>query len=287
MNKKYFALIGHPIEHSMSPFIHKRLFELSKICAEYEILNIPPFDLKNAFLTLKNFDGFNVTLPHKKEIIYHLNRLSNHARLCGAVNTVKNIKNSDDICSIGYNTDSRGFIKSLKESNLPLKGRVVVLGCGGAARSMAFELTAAGCETVIAVRPQSLSKASLLAGDIYTNTISPNIQTCLISELKGHIDLLVNATPVGMYPNVKEMPIEPDILKNCAVVYDAIYNPSETLLLKTARSLGLKTINGINMLIWQSVYSHEIWNNTYFEIDDINQLKEDTIKKLKKQFKEA
>ena len=161
------------------------------------------------------------------------------------------------------------------------------MGCGGAARAMAFELTAAGCETVIAVRPQSLSRASSLAGDIYTNTIAPNIQTCLISELKGYIDLLVNATPVGMYPNVNEMPIDPYILKNCTVVYDAIYNPVETLLLKTAKSLGLKTINGINMLIWQSVYSHEIWNNTYFKIDDINQLKEDTIKELKKQFKEV
>ncbi len=284
MKKKHFALIGHPIEHTMSPFIHQRLFELSNIDASYEVLNISPYDLKNVFPALQEFDGFNVTLPHKREIIYYLNELSKKGILCGAINTVKNISLKKRRYSIGFTTDPRGFLKSLRESKINLMGKVVILGCGGAARAIAYEVAAAGCETVIAVRHKSLNKATALAGDIYTNILSPNIQTCLISELSGHIDLLINTTPVGMYPNISDCIVEPSIIKNCSNVFDVVYNPDETVLIKTAKSLGVNAVNGISMLVWQAVYSHKIWNNSTFRSDDIKQLCEDTTKEMKRIF---
>lgn len=284
MKKKHFALIGHPIEHTMSPFIHQRLFELSNVDASYEVLNISPYDLKNAFPALQKFDGFNVTLPHKREIIYYLNELSKKGILCGTINTVKNISLEKRRYSIGFTTDPKGFLKSLTEAKIKLMGRVVILGCGGAARAIAYEVAAAGCETIIAVRHKSLNKATSLAGDIYTNILSPNIQTCLISELSGHIDLLINATPVGMYPNISDCIVEHDIIKNCSNVFDVIYNPDETVLIKTAKSLGINAVNGVSMLVWQAVYSHKIWNNSTFKSDDIKQLCEDTTKEMKKIF---
>ncbi len=281
MNKKHFAVIGHPIGHTMSPFIHKRLFELSGIDAEYDILNIAPTNLSTAYSSLKELDGYNITLPHKRAILPFLDSLSRKATLYGSVNTVKNEK-----CSKGYTTDPDGFLRALEHAQVPLQGKVVILGTGGVARVMAYESVLAGCDTVIAVRPSDLSTAASLSGEILTRVIAPQIKTCTIESIEGPIDLLVNATPVGMYPKIHETPVSSDIIAQCEAVFDAVYNPMETLLQKTARSLGIKTVGGISMLVWQAVGSHEVWDGSLYSKKDIETLCCDAIDEMKRLFPE-
>lgn len=283
MKRKHYAVIGYPIGHSMSAFIHKRLFEISKIDADYDVINIPPKDLSIAFNSLKELDGFNITIPHKQAIIPYLDSLSNKATLYKSVNLVKNTKYN----SKGYTTDPDGFIKALDFANIPLKGRVVILGAGGAARVAAYESVIAGCETVISVRPQSLSHAASLIGDIKSTTVAPQIESCTIESLSGRIDLLINATPVGMYPKIHENLIPVDIISNCHSVFDMVYNPQETVLLKLTKSNGIKCSNGLPMLVWQAVYSQNIWTGAQFNDQDIKQLLIDTKNEMNKIFPET
>lgn len=280
MKKKHYALIGHPIAHSMSSFIHKRLFELSKVDADYDLINIPIEDLSAAFNSLKELDGFNVTIPHKQIIIPYLDSLSKKASLYRSVNLVKTVNEFSE----GHTTDPDGFISALEFANISLKGKVVILGAGGAARAAAYESVLAGCETIISVRPQSLNHAASLIGDIKSNTIAPQISSCTLESLKGEIDLLVNATPVGTYPKIHESPVFADTVKNCKAVFDMVYNPNETMLVKLAKSNGIKYSNGLSMLIWQAVYAQNIWTGAQFDCKDIKQLYIDTSTEINKIF---
>ena len=280
MKRKHYALIGHPIAHSMSYFIHKRLFELSGTDADYDLINIPPEDLGMAFNSLKELDGFNVTIPHKQTIIQYLDSLSKKAKLYRSINVIKNTNGR----SKGYTTDPDGFVAALELTNIPLSGRVVILGAGGAARAAAYEAVLAGCETVIAVRPQTLSHVASLIGDIKTNTIAPQISSCTLEALSGHIDLLVNATPVGTYPKIHESPVFADTVKNCEAVFDMVYNPNETMLIKLAKSNGIKHSNGLPMLVWQAVHAQNIWTGAQFKCNDIKQLCIDTRAEMNKIF---
>ena len=135
MPKKKYAVIGHPIGHTMSPFIHKRLFSLSGIDAEYNVYDVPPQELKDIFeKELSKLNGFNITIPHKQAIIPFLNYLDPKAKLYGSVNTFFN----DNGTFRGYTTDPDGFLMALKSAGIPFKGRTVILGCGGVARTMAY-----------------------------------------------------------------------------------------------------------------------------------------------------
>lgn len=277
--KHQFALIGDPIIHSVSPFIHKRLFEISKIYAEYNLFNISTKDLGCSMSILKNLDGYNITLPHKQNIIPFLDNLCDKAKLYNCVNTVKN-----ENMSCGYNTDADGFIEALKIEKIPLNGNVIILGCGGAARIFGFESVLNDCNVTFAVREQSISKANSLCIDIKKLT-NKSVNITSIDNLPSNIDLLINATPVGMYPNHEEIPIQESYLSNCKCVFDAIYNPLDTLLIEKANANGSKVSGGLSMLVLQAVFAHKIWNNTEYTIDEIHQLIEDTKNELKTQFK--
>lgn len=278
--KKRYAVIGHPIGHTMSPFIHSRLFALAGIDAEYGVMDIAPEQLAENVPALKQLDGFNITIPHKQAIISHLNTLDRTAKLYGSVNTVK----TEDGLSAGYTTDPDGFLIALQKGGVPLAGRVVIVGTGGVARTMAYECCIAGCSTTLAVRREDLSDAARLAGELLSNLHTAAISTCLLEHLCDPIDLLVNATPVGMYPHTDAMPVEEHILKNSANVFDAVYNPLDTKLLKAARANGSKAIGGMPMLVWQAVASHKIWDGSEYRQEDIDQLCEDSSKELQKQF---
>lgn len=278
--KKRYAVIGHPIGHTMSPFIHSRLFALAGIDAEYGVMDIAPEQLAENVPALKQLDGFNITIPHKQAIIPHLNTLDRTAKLYGSVNTVK----TEDGLSAGYTTDPDGFLIALQKGGVPLAGRVVIVGTGGVARTMAYECCIAGCSTTLAVRREDLSDAARLAGELLSNLHTAAISTCLLEHLCDPIDLLVNATPVGMYPHTDAMPVEEHILKNSANVFDAVYNPLDTKLLKAARANGSKAIGGMPMLVWQAVASHKIWDGSEYRQEDIDQLCEDSSKELQKQF---
>ena len=285
MEKKNYAVIGHPIGHTMSPFIHKRLFELEGIDADYSVFDITPEELTIKYKEkLKHLDGYNITIPHKQTIIPLLDSLDKKAEMYGSVNTVKN---TDGIAK-GFTTDTNGFLKALDASDIPLKQNVVIVGTGGVARVMAFEAAIAGCALTIAVRESDLHDVAALAAELKLKVAGVSVDTCKICRLdhfeKSTIDLLINATPVGMYPNEDACPIEDDVIAKCAHVFDAIYNPLETTLVKKARANGAKAIGGISMLVWQAVVAHEIWNGTSFDKSDIDKLCTDSAQELKKTF---
>lgn len=281
MSQKRYAVIGHPIGHTMSPFIHKRLFELRGIDADYGVYDIPTEDLIGKIQELKTLDGFNITIPHKQAIIPFLKRMDQKASLFQSVNTVKNGDSLE-----GYTTDPDGFLSALCQAGFPLKGRVVILGAGGVARTMAYEATMAGCFVVLAVRPKSLSHAAALSGAIRNDVHNGDTETCRLDCLSGHIDLLINATPVGMYPNPDEMPVSREVLEDTDYVFDAVYNPMDTKLVKTARECGCKALGGLSMLVWQAAAAHQIWDGSQYTCDEIAALCEETKRELLRLFPE-
>lgn len=271
-----FGLVGHPVFHSISPFIHSRLFELSKISADYRLFDISPNDLADSLPLLNSLCGYNITIPHKQRIIPFLDALCDKADLYKCVNTVKN-----DGSSVGFNTDASGFLSALSFEKITLNGNVTILGCGGVARIFCFESVLRGCNVTLAARNQSIGHAERLAADVKTAT-GKTIHVTSIDKLPQNIDILINATPVGMFPNVTQMPVSDAYLKNCTAVFDAIYNPIETLLIKKARSNGAKVASGMSMLVFQAVFAHKIWTDSTFSDSDIFQLILDSKENLKK-----
>lgn len=271
---KKYAVIGHPIGHSMSPFIHGRLFSLSGIDYQYNALDIDPSLLDSEISSLKELSGFNVTIPHKETIIKYLDDIDESAKRYGAVNCVSN-KNGK---LYGCSTDAYGFSAALKYGGVLLEGKVLVLGCGGAARTIAREAADNGCAVTVAALKSSARKANSLVN--WITDAGGKAASVDIAEIKGDFDLLVNATPVGMYPKTDAMAITKEQLSNCKAVFDAVYNPAKTLLIKTAEALGIKTVGGMPMLVWQAVKAHEFWYDGSFNKQDIKELVTDADKKM-------
>ena len=269
MSKKHYAVIGHPIGHTMSPFIHKKLFDLAGIDADYTKLDIAPEALAAEYgSTLRALDGYNITIPHKQQIIPLLDELDDKARMYGSVNTVAN----DEGRAKGYTTDPVGFIKAIEAAGIALEGRIMILGCGGVARTMAYEIALRGKPFEFAVHRRSVGRAGLLCLDITRKIPDAQVSFGLMDQIIGNVDVLINATPVGMYPNVDEQPIHNCAIGRCAAVYDAIYNPLETALVKRAKANGSKAEGGMSMLVWQAVAAHEIWDGSTYDKQDVGRL---------------
>lgn len=278
MSTKKFAVIGHPIGHTMSPFIHNRLFELSGIEAEYTKLDIAPENLADEYKNvLSKLDGYNITIPHKQSIIPLIDEIDEKAKMYGSVNTVANING----VAKGYTTDPDGFLKALDAAGIVLDGRVVILGCGGVARTMAYEVVLKGLPLLFAVRKEDVEIAKALCGEIENTVKSAKVSFCLIDELSGDIDVLVNATPLGMFPKVDVQPVSDSVINRCASVFDAVYNPLETVLIQKALANGAKAVGGMSMLVWQAVVAHEKWDGSVYDKDDIAKLCIDSAEELK------
>lgn len=281
MSTKKFAVIGHPIGHTMSPFIHKRLFEIRGIDAEYTKLDIAPENLAREYnKTLSKLDGYNITIPHKQNIIPFVDKIDDKAKMYGSVNTVANLNG----IATGYTTDPDGFLKALESAGIVLGGRVVILGCGGVARTMAYEVALKNLPVMFAVRIEDVNIAQTLCEDIKNTINSASADYCTIPQLSGDIDVLVNATPLGMYPKIENVPVSDKIINSCAAVFDAVYNPLETLLVKKAKANGAKAVGGMSMLVWQAVVSHEKWDGSEYDPDDIAKLCIDASEELKNTF---
>jgi shikimate dehydrogenase len=277
MDTQHFAVIGHPIGHTMSPFIHKRLFELAQIDADYTKIDVDPENLGEDFKNiLSKLDGFNVTIPHKENIIQYLDEIDSKAEMYGSVNTVS-VKEGK---TIGYTTDPDGFLKALETAGIELKGRIMILGCGGVARTMAYEIAKKGLEFEFAVRPESVCKAGLLCLDITKKIPDAKVSFGLIDQIIGNVDVLINATPIGMYPNCDDQPIHNCAIGRCKSVFDAVYNPLETVLVKRARANGSIAEGGMSMLVWQAVVSHQHWDGSQFDKADIDKLCIDAAQEL-------
>lgn len=278
MSTKKFAVIGHPIGHTMSPFIHNRLFELSGVEAEYTKLDIAPENLADEYKNvLSKLDGYNITIPHKQNIIPLIDEIDEKAKMYGSVNTVANING----VAKGYTTDPDGFLKALGAAGIVLDGRVVILGCGGVARTMAYEVVLKGLPLLFAVRKEDVEIAKSLCSEIENTVKGAKVSFCLIDELSGDIDVLVNATPLGMFPKVDVQPVSDSVINRCASVFDAVYNPLETVLIKKALANGAKAVGGMSMLVWQAVVAHEKWDGSVYDKDDIAKLCIDSAEELK------
>ena len=237
-----YCVIGEKLTHSMSPQIHKRYFDYYKQDSTYVITQIPMEDmLGDCSGLLKEYDGFNVTVPYKEKVLKYLNGTSDEAKEIGAVNTVVN--QGGDM--YGFNTDPFGFESLLIHNDVAIKDKVfVVLGSGGASKSVCYILKKRGAKKVIVVTRKDTSEEGYM-------TYSA------LESFKG--DVLVNTTPVGMYPNVDNCPVSENVIANFDTVVDIVYNPVYTELLKAAVRLGKKAVGGLYMLVAQAMKSEEIW----------------------------
>lgn len=280
MNK--YGLIGHPLGHSMSPLIHEKLFALSGITDyTYNLIDIAPENLAQNAEMLKELKGFNITIPHKTAVIPMTDKLDESALRYNSVNC---ISNNDGIMT-GYNTDCFGFVLSAENNNLPLGGKVLLVGCGGVGRMIAVEAALHGAELTIAVIPQDIKIAEMAMAEVISKCSGANVKICLVSEISGNYDLLINATPVGMFPKCEACAVSDEVIENCGSFFDVIYNPIETLLMKKARQLGRTAVGGAAMLVYQAVKAHEIWYGGEFaqnDVADIIKAVEDEVNRMNK-----
>lgn len=272
-----FGLTGYPLGHSMSPVIHRELFRLNGIDASYELIEVSPDSLSQGVEQLKELRGFNVTIPHKTAVIPFLNGLSQRAELFGAVNTVDH-KNG---ILTGYNTDCFGFLRALEMAEIELKGRVLLCGSGGVSRMFAFESVLAGADLTIAVRDSDIDAGNQIKNEI-ADKLNKAVKVITLDEVEGEYDVLINGTPVGMFPNIDACVLPRQKVQSCRAVFDAVYNPMETMLLKYARQAGAKYSNGLPMLVWQAAVAQEIWLDVKFTMEQVKRVIEITERELKK-----
>jgi 3-dehydroquinate dehydratase / shikimate dehydrogenase len=249
-NFKIYGLLGNPLKHSHGYLIHNFAYRKSNLNALY--LNFLCDNLKNFFNEYQSyFSGLSVTIPFKKEIIPYLDSIDEKAEIIGAVNTI--VRKNGKL--IGYNTDYIGFIESLKKYINPKNKRVVILGSGGSARAVLVSLLEKNNEITILSR--NLENAKKLADEF-------GCPYGELSEFKEHTpQILVNCTPVGMYPDVKSSPVKLSKLKNC-VVYDLIYNPYYTKLLADAVENGNSIVSGFEMFLRQAQEQYGLFTGHHF-----------------------
>ncbi len=272
-----FGLIGYPLGHSMSPVIHRELFKINGIDASYELMQIHPDDLADGIGTLMNFKGFNVTIPHKTQIISFLDKLSDRAELFGSVNTVFN----DNGTKIGYNTDCFGFLRAMEMAGIKLGGNVLLCGSGGVSRMFAFESVMAGASLTLAVRDSDIPAAENIAQEI-RQKLERDVTVKNLDSIDGDYDILINGTPVGMFPKSDACVLSKKQVQRCSAVFDAVYNPLETLLVSYAKDAGAKYSNGLPMLVWQAAVAQEIWLGVKFTDEQIKAVIDITERELKK-----
>ncbi len=261
-NTKLYCLIGKPIDKSLSPVIHNNIFKILNNNSIYLAFNIEEDKLKTTIDGLKamNVAGFNVTIPYKKSIIEYLDDITPEAKAMGAVNTVKNHNG----IFIGHNTDGDGFLQTFYDNNIDIKDKnILLLGAGGAAYAIANILAMKEVKS-ITIANRTLENSILLKKKIEekNSKILIHLRDLTLNNVnKKNIDIIINATSIGMYPLENMSPLELNGFSVNTIVYDIIYKPFETLLLKEARNRGFKTFNGISMLLNQGIFSQNIWEN--------------------------
>ncbi len=281
MQRKY-ALLGGKLGHTLSPPIHQRLFELRGREFEYGLIESEPEQLESKKDELAALAGYNVTIPHKQAIIGYLDRLGESAKRYGAVNCVDN---KDGVLT-GYNTDCDGFLRSIKASGGKLSGEVLLLGAGGVGRMMAIETALAGGRLTMAVLESFIPQTEKVAEDILALKPDADVSIVTFGDIPDrHFDTMINATPVGMYPKCDACVVSDDVIANADFVFDAIYNPKETLLIQKAKALGKTAVGGMAMLVWQAVSAHEIWDGDSYTEDEVQAIIDEMYEKVERDFK--
>lgn len=260
------GLIGHPVEHSFSPPMHNAAFDALNMDYAYVAFDVNPNDLKSAIEGAEslNIKGFNVTIPHKVDVMQYLDELDEVARLISAVNTIdfKNLK--------GYNTDGIGAVKAIEEVTSIKNKNVVVAGAGGASRAISFYIAKYGAES-LTILNRNEAKAESLASDVSDSGLIGEVAYDSINAIGNYMegaDVLIDTTPLGMHPNISDEPIvKADMMDEDLVVFDAVYNPNETVLIKEAIKANAKPVYGIKMLLYQGAESFKIWTGKTAPVD--------------------
>jgi shikimate dehydrogenase len=277
------GLIGDPVEHSMSPAMQNAAFRELGLDYVYVPFRVKSTELGQAIAGMRalNIRGLNVTVPHKVAVVQFLDELDHLAEKIGAVNTIVN----DDGVLTGYNTDATGFLQALQEREIEPAGKTaVILGAGGAARAIAFILAERGATLLILNRALELDWAKDLASRISqifgkkVKALELNKEN--LTKVIGKADILVNATSVGMSPRADETPVPADRLRPDLIVYDIVYNPMKTRLLREAEAAGASTISGVDMLVWQGALAFEKWTGRKAPVE---LMKRETVRLLKRQ----
>lgn len=252
-----FAVLGQSLPHTWSPYIHNSLFDAAGLDAVYLPVTVPPERLGSVTDVFRScFSGFNVTIPYKEKILPFLDDVDEAARVCGAVNTVE-IRNGR---MIGHITDGLGMLRAIEERGVEThQADVLILGGGGAARVAGYAFLSRGGRVTFAVRDTQ-------KGDVLAHALAKTQQDGLhrlsvrpLADCAEAHDILINCTPVGMYPHVDACPVSADAIARCRAVFDAVYNPRETRLLALARQNGLPAIEGLGMLFYQAVEAQKFW----------------------------
>ena len=257
---KLFALIGDPVERSLSPEMHNAAFNALGLDCAYIALRVPSEMLADVVEGIRaiRLAGFNVTHPHKVKIIDLLDKLDRSAEMVGAVNTVTN----DGGKLVGFNTDGDGAVRALESKVGKLSGKkILLLGAGGAARAIAFSLAQAGAKLTIANRTAPKAKALVVAINKKLGAKAAHVvlkKNILVDEIKRS-DILINATSTGMYPDVDRTLVTADMMHSGLIVNDIVYEPLQTKLLRDAKRAGAKMVNGLGMLVNQGAMAFEIW----------------------------
>ncbi len=260
---KKYALLGYPLGHSLSPVLHKYLFEAEGLSSdEFEYTLCESEKTSDSIEKLKNLDGFNITIPHKIDVIEHLDRLDSSAEKCGAVNCVFRTENGEHI---GYNTDCYGFLRALETANMELCGNVLLLGLGGAGKMMLVEALERNCDVTVLVRDKSKYNLENLPK-------KGSVKLVYADEIDGNFNIMLNSTPIGMFPKIDGCPVSSEVIARCDNIFDAVYNPIETMLMKKARELGKNVLGGMSMLAYQAVVSHEIWSGASYKTEVIDEI---------------
>lgn len=270
------GLIGHPVEHSFSPPMHNAAFDKLGMDYAYVAFDVNPNNLKSAINAGEslNIKGFNVTIPHKINVIQFLDEIDEVARLIGAVNTIdfKNLK--------GYNTDGIGAVKAIEEVTSIKDKNVVVAGAGGASRAISFYIAKYGAES-ITILNRNIDRAKSLASDISDSGLINDVTADSISKINDYLanaDILIDTTPIGMHPNYDDEPIaRAENMHEDLVVFDVVYNPNETVLLKEAIKAGAKPVYGIKMLLYQGTESFKIWTGRDAPVDEMEKALRQTL----------
>lgn len=268
-----YALLGYPAKHSFSPRLHNTAFSLLELDARYLAFEVKPEALPDAVRGLRAIGagGFNLTMPHKNAILPLLDELSEAARLSGSVNTVVNSGGK----LIGHTTDGVGYVRSLREAGLdPTGKRITLLGGGGAAESLivALSLEHAAQITVMKRNNNTFAATERFAEMVANHTgaaitVLPIEDSALFQNAVADSDLLINATNVGMEPNTDASLVPVDYLRPELFVSDIIYHPRETKLLRDARMVGCKTLNGLPMLLYQGAEAFRLWTGCEMPVE--------------------
>ncbi len=259
------GIIGHPLSHSLSPVLQRVFLQSAGLQGMYERWDIHPDALPDWMGQSNEASGFNVTIPHKVAILPFLTSLSAEATAIGAVNTVQVLQDG----LVGHNTDAYGFIAPLRQSlgTALADAHILILGAGGASRAVAYALLQAGVsQLTFIVRNEERARPTIQMTQRLAERVKGfpqvEVQTTLSRPQLERINGVVNTTPLGMSPQTHQSPLTPEdvaALPSTAFVYDLVYNPLKTRLLEMASQRGLKTQDGLDMLIYQGAAAFQIW----------------------------